>query len=213
MSGSPSATLRSPAVNRILEEFGLSQADLALAYLGRLSGPDFHQGVEKLLRKDPELEMLNEPQKFAFFSSWSERGDLDKLAQMISAHPDWLRYAWFGMAKYNASKNDFHAAYDLTQRFGEAVALPRFSGGASLQELQNRYVNNRDNIAVGYALYRAQIQDARIDDALNTARHFSERPTSPPYFYVLEAECWAKKQNWERAWTAWLAYRTASAKK
>jgi hypothetical protein len=207
------ATLRSREVNQILEQYGLSQADLALAYLGRLSGPAFQEGVEKLLQKDPQLEMLNEPQKFAFFSSWSDRGDLDKLAQIISAHPDWLRYAWFGMAKYDASKNDFHAAYNLTQRFGEAVAMPRLSGGATLQELQNRYATNPDNIAVGFALYQMQMQDGRVDDALNTARHFTGRPTAPPYFYVLEAECWAKKQNWERAWTAWLAYRNASVKK
>jgi hypothetical protein len=207
------AILRSPEVNQILEEYGLNQADLAIAYLGRLSGPAFQRGIEKLLQRDPQLEMLDEPQKLSFFSSWSERGDLDKLSQAISAHPDWLRYAWFGMAKYDASRKDFQAAYDLTQRFGEAVAMPRISGSGSLQELQNRYAANPDNVATGYALYLAQVQNARMDDALNTARHFSERPASPAYFHFLESECWAKKQNWERAWTAWLAYRTASAKK
>jgi len=33
-------------------------------------------------------------------------------------HPDWLRYAWLGIAKYKASKNDFAAATSLTQRYG-----------------------------------------------------------------------------------------------
>jgi hypothetical protein len=45
-----------------------------------------------------------------------------------------------------------------------------------------------------------------------TARHFSERANSPAYFHVLEARGWAAKENWERAWNAWLAYRNAGRK-
>jgi hypothetical protein len=123
-----------------------------------------------------------------------------------------LQYAWFGLAKYDASKNDFQKAYDLTQRFGDAVAMPRIAGGGSLEELQNRYYSNPDNYAAGYALYREQLKRGRVDDALRTARHFSERPNAPVYFHVLEAQCWAAKQNWERAWTAWLAYRNSAKK-
>jgi hypothetical protein len=51
-----------------------------------------------------------------------------------------------------------------------------------------------------------------VDDALLTARHFSERPNSPAYFHFLEAQCWAEKQNWERAWNAWLAFQAAQAR-
>jgi O-antigen ligase len=207
------ATMRNPAVNQILEDFGLNDPDLALSYLGRLSGPAFQHGVDGLLIKDPKLEMFAEPQKLAFFDAWSQRGDLDQLARNIAAHPQWLAYAWLGMAKYNAGKRDFRAAYDLTQRFGDAVALPRSSGGTSLKELQDRYIANPDNISAGYALYQAQKEERRFDDALNTARHFSGRSSSPPYFHFLEAQGWAAKQNWERAWIAWLAYHDAAAKK
>src|SRR5205085_8562292 len=104
------ATLRSPEVNRTLEEFGLNEPDLALTYLGRLSGSGFRRGVDLLLAKDPNLEMLSEPQKFALFDLWSERGDLDLLAKTIGAHPDWLGYAWLGMAKHEANRGDFRAA-------------------------------------------------------------------------------------------------------
>jgi hypothetical protein len=45
-----------------------------------------------------------------------------------------------------------------------------------------------------------------------TVRHFSERPGAPAYFHFLEARAWAEKQNWERAWKAWLAYRDAAKK-
>ncbi|MEY2439729.1 MAG: hypothetical protein QOI34_1114 [Verrucomicrobiota bacterium] len=206
------ATMKNPQVGQILEEVGLSQSDLALAYLGRLSGPGFRRGVERLVRNDPNLGMLSETEKLAFFDLWSERGDLDELAKSIADHPDWLRYAWLGMAKYNAGKKDFHAAVELTQHFGEAVALPRASGEGSLAELQKRFYASPDNYTVGYALYRAQLQADRIDDALDTVRHFSERPSSPAYFHFLEAQCWASKQNWERSWTAWLSYRNAAKK-
>jgi hypothetical protein len=203
------ATQRNARVNAILEEFGLREADLALTYLGRLKGPAFRDGVKKLLAKNPNLEMLSEPQKLALFDLWSERGDLDDLANVIQAHPEWLRFAWLGMARYNASKGDFRSSCDLTQRFGEPVAMPRIAGGASLQELQNRYASNPDNLTTGYALYHAQMEAGRFDDALNTARHFSERASSPAYFRYLEAQAWAAKQNWERAWGAWLKYREA----
>ncbi|MEY2540619.1 MAG: hypothetical protein QOI22_221, partial [Verrucomicrobiota bacterium] len=69
-----------------------------------------------------------------------------------------------------------------------------------------------DNYAVGYTLYREQMRRGLIDDALMTARHFSERTNSPAYFRVLEAQGWAAKENWERAWKAWLAYRNAGRK-
>jgi O-antigen ligase len=207
------ATLRSPAVSQILEQFALSEPDLALTYLGRLTGPAFDRGIDKLLQKESNLEMLSEPQKFALFALWSEHGDLDQLAAAINTHPDWLRYAWLGMAKNKAKSGDFQGAYELTQRFGEPAAMPRSVGGGSLPELQARYSANPDNISAGYALYQAQMQGGRFDDALNTGRHFSERVSSPAYFHLLEAQTWAAKQNWERAWTAWLAYRDAITKK
>lgn len=203
---------KNPEVSRILEEVGLNQHDLALAFLGRVSGAPFNHGVAEFLKRDPGLKSLSEEEKLAFFSLWSERGDLDQLALTIQQHSEWLSYAWLGMATYHAKRNDFRAAYELTQRYGEAVAMPRVTGGALLEDLQKRYYATPDNYAAGYALYREQMQRGLIDDALNTARHFSERPKSPAYFHFLEAQCWAAKENWERAWGAWQAFRAASRK-
>jgi hypothetical protein len=115
------------------------------------------------------------------------------------------------MAKYKASKDDFRPAYELTQRYGEPVALPRVATNFSLQDLEKRFQAAPDNYAIGYELCRAQMQNGRIDDALLTARHFSERRTSPAYFHFLEAQCWAEKQNWERAWNAWQLFQAAQA--
>jgi tetratricopeptide (TPR) repeat protein len=205
------ASMRSPAVARALEEIGLREHDLALAYLTRVSDTHFAHALDEFLKHDPNLRTLREEEKLALFSLWSERGDLDELARAVEGHPAWLEYAWLGMAKYYAQKKDFHSAYELTQRYGEPVALPRVDTNSSVQELEKRFAAMPNNYGVGYALYRAQRQSGRLDDALLTARHFSERAGAPPYFRFLEAQCWAEKGDWERAWSAWQAFQSATA--
>jgi O-antigen ligase/polysaccharide polymerase Wzy-like membrane protein len=205
------ASLRSPEVSPILETIGLNEHDLALPYLSRISGARFNRALAQLLRNDPNLRSFGETEKLALFAFWSERGDPEEISRAVEQHPDWLRYAWLGVAKYKASKNDFRAGYELTQRYGEPVALPRVATNFSLQDLENRFAAAPNNYGIGYELYRAQMQSRRVDDALLTARHFSERPNSPAYFHFLEAQCWAEKQNWERAWNAWQVFQAAQA--
>ncbi len=205
------ASLRSPEVSPILEAIGLSEHDLALPYLNRISDASFNRALAQLLRNDPNLQSFSETEKLALFAFWSERGDPEEISRAVEQHPDWLRYAWLGIAKYKARKNDFRASYELTQRYGEPVALPRVSTNFSLQDLEKRFAAAPNNYGIGYELYRAQIQNGRVDDALLTARHFSERPSSPAYFHFLEAQCWAEKQNWELAWHAWQAFQAAQA--
>ncbi len=205
-------SLRSPEVSPFLEAIGLSEHDLALPYLNRVSDAVFNRALAQLLRNDPNLQSFSETEKLALFSLWSERGDPEEISWAVEQHPDWLRYAWLGMAKYNASKNDFRAACELTQRFGEPVALPRVAANFSLQDLEKRFHAAPYNYSIGYELYRAQMQNGRADDALLTARHFSELPNSPAYFHFLEAQCWAEKQNWERAWNAWRMFQAAQVR-
>jgi O-antigen ligase len=205
------ASLRSPEVSQILEAVGLSEHDLALPYLSRIAGEPFRHALAEVLRNDPNLQSFTETEKIALFALWSERGDPAELSEAVRQHPDWLNYAWLGLAKHHASQADFRAAYELTQRYGDPVALPRAAADSSLEELEKRFHAAPDNYGAGYALYRAQMQKGRIDDALLTARHFSERPNSPAYFHFLEAQCWAEKQNWERAWNAWQAFQLAKA--
>jgi len=204
------ASLRSPQVSRILAELGASGHDLALPYLARTSGTEFNRALAKVLENDPDLRTFSETEKLALFAFWSDRGDAAELSRATTQHPDWLPYAWFGVAKYDAGKKDFRAAFELTQRYGQPVALPRITPSASLQQLESRFRAAPDNYAIGYELYRAQMQSGRVDDALMTARHFSERGNSPAYFRYLEAQCWAEKQNWERAWNAWRAFHSAA---
>ena len=205
------ALFRNREVTRILTELGISHHDLALPYLARISGAEFDRALGNILENDPDLKSFTETEKLALFAYWSERGDAEQLSRNVEQHRDWLPYAWFGLAKYHASKNDFKAAYELTERYGEPVALPRINLSASLQYLESQFRAAPDNYAIGYALCRAQKRSGRLDDALMTVRHFSERANMPAYWKYLEAQLWAEKQNYERAWKAWESFHTAQS--
>src|SRR5262249_17592856 len=117
------ASLHSPELRRLLAERGVSRHDLALPYLSQLSGDEFNRALNEALQNDPDLKSYSEPEKLALFSLWSDRGDGEMLQRAIEQHPTWISYAWFGIAKYDASKNDFRAAYDLTQKYGEPALM------------------------------------------------------------------------------------------
>jgi len=207
------ASLRNPELNRILTELGVSRHDLALPYLARITGDEFNRALAKILENDPELKSFTETEKLALFTYWSDRGDAIQLSRAVEQHPDWLPYAWLGLAKSRAASGDFPGAYDLAQRYGEPVALPRISSSADILQLESQFRSSPDSYAVGYSLYRAQKERGRVDDALQTVRHFSERSGTPGYWKFLEAELWAEKQNYERAWNAWLKFHDAQAAK
>jgi O-antigen ligase len=69
------ASLRSPEVSPILEAIGLSEHDLALPYLNRISDASFNHALEQLLRNYPNLQSFSETEKLVLFAFWSERGD------------------------------------------------------------------------------------------------------------------------------------------
>jgi O-antigen ligase len=206
------ASLKNSDVSSILEAIGLSEHDLIMPYLNRVSDASFNRVLAQLLRNDPNLQSFSETEKLALFAFWSERGDPEEISRIVEQHPEWLRYAWAGIAKYKAGKKDFRAAYELTQRYGEPAALPLVAANLSLQDLQKRFHDAPYNSGIGYELYRAQMQNGRVDDALLIARHFSEWPNAPAYFHFLEAQCWAEKQHWEHAWNAWQEFQAAQVR-
>jgi O-antigen ligase len=206
------ASLKNSEGSSFLEAIALSDHVLVLPYLNRVSDAAFNRVLAQLLRNDPNLQSFSETEKLALFALWCERGDLEEISRVVEQHPEWLRYAWVGIAKYKADKKDFRGAYELIERYGEPVALPRVAANRSLQDLQKLLHDGPYNSGIGYELYRAQMQNGRVDDALLIARHFSEWPNAPPYFHFLEAQCWAQKQHWEHAWNAWQEFQAAQGR-
>lgn len=205
------ASQHSPAVRDGLEEIGMAHHDLALVYLQGAAGADFMKALHRLLDLDPDLQMFSREEKVKFFALWADRGDRRELLAAVEANPEWMKDAWRAVAKDYASRNDFRGAFDLVRRFGEAPPLPEASARTSIDQLRQAYHANPDNFGAGYQLYQEQMRLGRIDEALMTVRHFTERPRPPSYFHFLEAESWAAKKNWERAWQAWEKFQLARA--
>ena len=192
----------SPRVHEGLEEFGMVNHDLALIFLEHSGGAQFMSALQRFLEHDPQLQTLTPPEKITFFKHWSERGDTAELVRAVAVHPDWMKDAWRGVAKYHASRSDFRAAIEVTRRYGGAPALPPVSEGSSIDQLRQSLHANPDNYGIGFQLYHEQMKQRQVDEALVTVRHFTELPNCPRYFYFLESEAWAAKENWERAWKA-----------
>lgn len=199
-------------VSRMLENYAATQHDLAVAYLGRLSGPPFSAALQRLLNRDRALQSLTPDERRTLFNLWADRGDPAQLARFVEAHPDQLEFAWRGVAKFHAANNDFAGAYQLAKQFGTAPALPQKATGSSQEELSRALYTSPNNYGVGFALYDEQLRVSKTDEALATARHFTDDRNAPAYFHYLEAEAWAAKQNWERAWNAWCAFEAAGKK-
>lgn len=205
-----SATQLSPVVNRMLEELGAIQPELALIYLARVRGESFATAMNRLIERDPSLETLTPGQREKLFSLWAEHGDAARLAAFVETRPELLGLAWAGLAKHQANKKDFRAAIDLAMRFGTRPILPRAANGASIEVLQRSLVADPTNYEAGFTLFAQQKQEGRIDDALLTARRFTAQAGCPAYFHYLEAQTWAAKENWARAWTAWQKFEAAA---
>jgi O-antigen ligase/tetratricopeptide (TPR) repeat protein len=192
----------SPRLLQGLEEFGIVHHDLALIFLGHSGGARFMTALRRFLEHDPKLQTLSATEKATFFKHWAERGDPAELVNAVEAHPEWMADAWPGLAKYHASRKDFRSAYELARRFGESPALPPIAGKTSIDQLRQDLHASPDNYGIGFQLAHQQMEQGQMDEALMTLRHFTDMPGCPRYFHFLEAEAWAAKGNWNRAWTA-----------
>jgi hypothetical protein len=192
----------SPRIYEGLEELGMVHHDLALIFLEHSAGAAFMKALQRLLDHDPTLQTLSPEEKVTLFKHWAERGDPAELTRTVEMHPEWMPFAWRGLAKYQAGQKNFRAAVEMTRRYGESPALPPAAENASVDQLRQALHANPDNYGTGFQLFRAQMDQGLVDEALMTVRHFTDLPASPRYFHFLEAEAWAAKQDWERAWKA-----------
>ena len=191
-----------PRVHQGLEELGMAHHDLALIFLEHSGGAAFMKSLQRFFDQDPTLQTLSAKEKVTLFKHWAERGDPAELARTVETHPEWMPFAWRGLAKYQAAQKNFRAAVEMTRRYGEPPALPPPAENGSIDQLRQALHANPDSYGIGFQLFRAQMDQGMVDEALMTVRHFTDLPSCPRYFHFLEAEAWAAKQDWERAWKA-----------
>jgi len=197
-------------VHAALLEFAVNRPGLTINYLEAANQRQFEEALHDLLATDSELLQFSAKQKTRLFELWSNHDPLDELLRAVQTHPEWLEFAWPGVARYHAGRREFEEAWQLVRRYTQPPSLPGNAAGESMAELKKEFYAVPGDYAAGYALYRAQMDSGKIDDALATARHFTARPDAPAYFHYLEAEAWAGKQDWERAWRSWQDYKLAS---
>ena len=207
------ASMRDATARTILQKLAFAQPMLALDYLGQLPATEFGDVLTVFLQADPDLKGLTTEEKRELFHVWRERGGLSSLVAAVERHPDWLPLAWRAMASARAAAGDFHSACALMQKFGSETTLPKPEVGQSLEQLRTRAYQGASNFTAGYSLFREQMSRGQTDEALATARHFIDQPTSPAYFRLLEAQAWAAKEEWQRSWNAWIAFEKAKAAK
>jgi hypothetical protein len=206
---------RSPADANFLGELtaiGAKDPNLILTGLDRVARERFENVCMKFRELNPDLRNFTPEQKEKLFALWAERGNLDELVRAVEMHPDWKASAWHGMAKYYANKRDYRSAVELTLQYAPPPVMPAPNESASLDSLHQQFRSDVNNFSIGYALFQKQMREDQVDDALATVRHFTALPEVPAYFYFLEAEAWAVKGNWERAWNTWLAFERARKK-
>ena len=206
------AKSRDATVHRALHEYAAGRPDLTLRYLDDANDAQFEAGLRELFARDPNLAQFTPAQAERLFSYWSRRQLLEPLLQAVATHPEWLKFAWPGIARYHAERHEFAEAWALVRRYAPPPLLPQGTTADSILQLEQKFYANPSDYAVGYALSRAQISAGQIDDALATNRHFTARQDAPAYFRYLEAEAWAAKENWERAWQSWQNYGEAIAR-
>ena len=196
------ASRADPAADRMIKEFAATQPELLLVFLDGAPRSDFAAAIGRLLLHDPTLASFSAEQIGQLFALWDRYGDSAQLIELMEAQPALLRIGWRAAAQAYARRQDFRNAYAVTRKFGEPSVFPQKISGLTPEQLQKEIFANRDSFAAGYTLFDEQMRRGDIDGALITVRHFSEARDCPPYFHFLEAEAWAAKENWERAWTA-----------
>jgi O-antigen ligase/tetratricopeptide (TPR) repeat protein len=204
----------SPADSNFLAELTAlagNDPELIVVALDRVPGEQLPFVLGEFLKNNPDLQNFTAGQSQKLFTLWAGRGNLEEFARTVKTHPKWRAAAWQGMATYYASKGDFRSAVELTSSSASPPVMPE-EAPASLESLQRAFSGDPNNFAIGYALFREQMREGKLDDALATVRHFTGLPTPPAYFYFLEFQAWASKENWERAWNAWLAFERANKK-
>ena len=206
------ADLRDPTARPIIRRLAFSEHDLALAYFEELNALEFRPAFSKFFDADPDLTAMTPDQKREFFQLWDSRGDINALVAVVNKHPEWLQYTWRAVAKYRASSGDFRGACELMEKYDVKTVLPPEETGQSLERLHDRVYRGTNDFSAAYTLYRQQMSHGSIDDALATIRHFTFNRNPPVYFYLLEAQGWAAKNNWEKSWNAWNKFEEVKQK-
>ena len=173
-----------------------------VVFLQYASPTELRIELDRLLSEDPELRFLTRKQLVAVFQSWYLRGDKLELAEFLQQHPKWQSLVWRQLARIYADYQDYRPAFETVQRFATPPNIPEKKSSGSLASLQRRFELTPTDVDAGLGLYFAQVKEGEIDPALATLQQLALLPGSPAYVSYLQAQLWARKGEWDKAWKA-----------
>jgi hypothetical protein len=186
-----------------VKEIAESRPDLNLIYWQRSLPKDFNADLHRRLEAGENFANFSHDQKKVLFALWVAKGDLGLLEATITAHPEWQRYAWRGLAREAARRQDYERAWKLVTQYGTAPHLPGTVDSRTLAELQKLFYLNPNDTTIALALYQRQSRQGLRAEALETIQQALKQKGTPSYFLYIQARLLAETGQWQRAWESW----------
>ncbi len=205
-----SGSISNDLVHEGLLELAGKRIDYLLIFLRDATPDDTRKIISDVLSTDPTLKALSPEQQQKFFAAWWTEGDRAEFLRLLAANPSWISTGWEPLADSYADHKDFEDAWETIAHYAPPPIIPDLRTHIPVQELQQAFYQQNDNLAAGMALYSKQEKMGDIQEALITLHEMEKIKNCPGYVFYLEAKIWAAKQQWELAWDAWQNYRATT---
>jgi hypothetical protein len=191
-----------PEMREGLRELAAREPKRWLGFLGWVAPAEFMGELDALRSWDGALARFTMEERRQIFALWQAHGDRAALEAALQGNPDWLPAGWRWLAEAHARRKEFEAACALAARFAPKMEPPAMEAKPLAAAQRDFRARPRDFVA-GYALHLALIQNGDTDEALAVLAQLTGLPGVPRYFHQIEAGQWSRKQQWEKAWSAW----------
>jgi hypothetical protein len=195
-----------PELQEAVRKLASGDLNRVIASIQPFAGKQLDFEISEILKGDPDLSRWNDASKARLLELWAAKGDREKLVEAVQLHPDWKPHIWTVLANHLAANQRFKEACDTALEFLTIPALPQSADPPVVVELMQRFVLNKQDLNVGYQLYRAQKTAGDDANALATLKAMAGSPDCPLYVYYLQAQLLVPMAEWEEAWIALTRY-------
>ena len=186
-----------------LAKLAPSSRELLLVLLQTADRLESGLEIGALLTEDPGLTSFTPAQRKALFEAWYQRGDRSQLTLALLDHPAWQEDGWPWLARNYADAKNYEAAWAVVRKSAPRPLLPAPAAETPRSKLERTFFYHPEDFQNGLALYFSQKKSGETDAALATVGALQKIAERPAYVAWLEAELWAEKGEWEKAWRAW----------
>lgn len=197
------------SMHNALRRLARMNPDYFVVFLQHADRIECELEIGALLDAEPALESLSHPQRRRLFSAWSQRGDRSLFISRLIAEPAWQEDGWPYLARALAEQKEFERAYRIAMRFATVPALPEPVTGKPIAELERAFHFHPSDFQAGLDFFSAQRAAGQTAEALATLAALGKLPQHPAYLAFIEAQLWAEKEDWEKAWNAWWRFAGA----